>query len=124
MREEVEPVRIRDGKRAIQDGVHQAEDGAVGADAEGERQNGCRREGGTPGELPRGVAQVLAKLIGNAGAAGLAAFFLVGTEIRIRAERPRGQAMGSKILNALKPMQPSLLFAKRRSRFFYTVGHN
>ncbi len=37
-------VLVREGKRLKQDGVDDAEDGGIGADAEGQGKNGHRRE--------------------------------------------------------------------------------
>src|SRR5690242_11819660 len=47
------------GQRAQQHGIHDAENGGVCADAEGEREHGDGGEGGTAAELAEGVAHVL-----------------------------------------------------------------
>src|SRR5690242_1342867 len=54
-----EPVRFRVRQRPEQHAVNGAEDGRVGADAEGEGEDGDGREGGALGERTDGVAQVL-----------------------------------------------------------------
>src|SRR3982751_1051726 len=52
-------VRLGDGQRAEQNGVDDAEDRAVDADAEGEREQRDQREAGSLPEAPHGVADVL-----------------------------------------------------------------
>ena len=48
------------GQRAQNDGIDHAEDGGVGADAEGQRERGDDGEAGTLAQGARGVAQILA----------------------------------------------------------------
>ena len=47
------------GQAAQRDGVHHGEDGGVAADAEGQRQDGDRGEGGIAREESQGVADIL-----------------------------------------------------------------
>src|SRR5277367_3008520 len=51
--------RIFERERAQQDGVHDAEDGGVGADAEGKSEDGDGREAGRFRERADGIFQVL-----------------------------------------------------------------
>ena len=50
--------RMSDRERAQHHGVDQAEDRRVGADAEGEREDGDQREAGAPAQHARRVAQI------------------------------------------------------------------
>ena len=50
---------IAKGERAQEDGVYDAEDGGVRADAESEREDGDRGEAGAFCEEPEGVAKIL-----------------------------------------------------------------
>src|SRR5580658_1743097 len=54
--EEQEPLRLGDGEGAKQNGVEQGEDGGVGADAEGEREQGNQCETWSLDELSEGEA--------------------------------------------------------------------
>jgi hypothetical protein len=54
-----EPFGIAVGQRAKQNGVHDAKDGGVGADAKGERENGGKTEAGVLSEHAAGVTEVL-----------------------------------------------------------------
>ena len=57
-----EPVLLWEGQRAQKDGVDEGEDGGVGSDAEGERENGGDGEAGGFAELPEAEADVAADL--------------------------------------------------------------
>ena|SRR6185295_12247588 len=50
---------ISEAKRTKQNGVDDAEDGGVGANSEGERQNSDQRECGALGEEAKRVAEIL-----------------------------------------------------------------
>ena len=52
-------LRVRNGKETQQDSVHHAENGRVGADAEGQRNNGGGRERRTLCQHPGRKAQIL-----------------------------------------------------------------
>ena len=54
-------VRVR--KRLAQGGVHDGENGSVGADSESERDNGDQREGGISRQRSCGVAQILHRVL-------------------------------------------------------------
>ena len=56
--EQHEPIGIPERQRAKQDAAHDAEDGGVGADAEGEREDDGEREAGRAPERAQGVAEV------------------------------------------------------------------
>ncbi len=63
--------RLRDRQRAQQDGVGEAEDGAVGTDAERERERGDGGEAGTFCENTDRIPDISAQLIEEAGSPGL-----------------------------------------------------
>jgi hypothetical protein len=57
-----ELLRVRDGQRAEHQGIYQAEDSAVGADAERERQHRDGKERGTAAQCARSVPEVLREI--------------------------------------------------------------
>ncbi len=59
MVERHDAIRIGDGERTEQQRVHDAEDGGVGADAQGKRRDGDGGEGGRAPQRAHGVAHVL-----------------------------------------------------------------
>ena len=54
---------MRNGKRAVESGVHDAEDGGVGADAEGEGEDDDGEEAGTLAEVAEGELEILAEIL-------------------------------------------------------------
>jgi hypothetical protein len=70
-----QPLRMRIGQRAQEYGVHHAEDGRIGADAQGQRGHGRGGKGGTFAQHTRGVAQVAAEFVGPAQPYRFTAFF-------------------------------------------------
>ena len=58
-----DPFGVRVGERLQQCPIHEAEDGAVGADAEGQGQHRHGREGVAPGQGAEAVADVLRELV-------------------------------------------------------------
>ena len=61
VRDEKESLRVGEGKGPQQDAVDDGEDGGVGADTEGQREQGDGGEAGCAAQTARGVAQVAAK---------------------------------------------------------------
>jgi hypothetical protein len=61
---------VRDGKRAVEGGVHDAEDGGVGADAKREREYDDGEEAGTFSEVAEGELEVLADILEEVGHVG------------------------------------------------------
>jgi hypothetical protein len=61
------------GKRLEQDGVHDAEDGCVRADAEGKRDNSDRGEAGRSAQHAQAVADILGQCFEEAHAERVAA---------------------------------------------------
>jgi hypothetical protein len=58
---------VRHGKRAIESGVEDAEDGGVGADAEGEREDDDREEAGAFAEVTERELEILADVLEELG---------------------------------------------------------
>src|SRR5690348_3966799 len=71
-----EPVRARHRKQVQGGGVENGEDGGVGADAEGEGEDGDCREARGLAQHAEAEAQILREAFDEADAAGLAALFL------------------------------------------------
>jgi hypothetical protein len=68
--EEDEMLGILDGQRAKQDGVEQGEDGGVGADAEGEGEQGDEGEAGALEEAAEAETDVLEGIVEGGFPAG------------------------------------------------------
>ncbi len=58
-----EAIGVCEGERAEDDGVDDAEDGRVGADAEGESEDGDESEAGIFAEGAEGVAEILGEIV-------------------------------------------------------------
>ena len=56
-------LRVGDRQHAQQHSIDKAEDGGIGADAQGEAQNGNRGERRTPEQRPNSVPEILPKLV-------------------------------------------------------------
>ena len=56
-----QPVRITEGQRAQQQCIDDAEDGCVGADAEGQNENGDQRESAIAAQRTKSIADILEK---------------------------------------------------------------
>ncbi len=84
-------LRILDGKRSEHDGIDEAEDGGVSADAESESEHGDGGEAGGSAQHAQGVAQVLNQRFKEMRALGFAAFFL---ELLVAAELEPGASPG------------------------------
>src|SRR6185437_1592597 len=69
-----ELIGIRIGKGSQKHGIHDAENGGVGADAESEREHGDGGEAGGFAEHAQGVAEVLRQIVNIVCAAHVAAF--------------------------------------------------
>ena len=94
----VSGVREEDADEAVGFGVRKpldenavddAEDGAVGADAEGQRQRDDDGEGGIGPQLPEGIAEILQGVLDETGASGFAAVF---ADLLVAAEGETGAA--------------------------------
>jgi hypothetical protein len=52
-------ILMGEGQRLKEDGVDDAEDGGIGADAEGQRENGYNRKTATAIQLPQRITNIL-----------------------------------------------------------------